>query len=78
MGSAASTTGHFVDDLVRISPELVLVDPELSRRVRPRLPLLFRRRKPPLPSLHLHPLAPPSIRPSGESAATALATPAGT
>ena len=54
MGSAASTTGHLVDDLARISPELVLVDPELSRRVRPRLPLLFRRRRPPLAPLRLH------------------------
>lgn len=56
MGSAASTTGHLVDDLVRITPELVLVDPELSRRVRPRLPLLFRRRSAPLPPLRLQPL----------------------
>jgi hypothetical protein len=53
MGAAASTTDHLVDDLVRITPELVLVDPELSRRVRPRLPLLFRRRRPPLPALRL-------------------------
>ena len=53
MGSAASTTGHLVDDLVRITPELVLVDPELSRRVRPRVPLVFRRGRPPLPSLSL-------------------------
>jgi hypothetical protein len=57
MGSAASTTGHLVDDLVRITPELVLVDPELSRRVRPRLPLLFSRRRPPLPSLGLDPVS---------------------
>ena len=48
-GAPASTiTRH-----PRISPELVLVDPELSRRVRPRVPLLFRRRTPPLPVLHL-------------------------
>jgi hypothetical protein len=47
MASAA----HTLDDHARISPELVLVDPELSRRVRPRVPLLFRRRKPPLPVL---------------------------
>ena len=53
MGSAASTNDHRVDDLVRITPELVLVDPELSRRVRPRLPLLFRRTRAPLPALHL-------------------------
>jgi hypothetical protein len=52
MGSAASTNDH-LDDLVRITPELVLVDPELSRRVRPRLPLLFRRTRAPLPALHL-------------------------
>ena len=56
MGSAASTTGHLVDDLVRITPDLVLVDPELSRRVRPRLPLLFGRRRAPLPSLSLQPV----------------------
>ena len=51
MASAA----HTIDDHAhsRISPELVLVDPELSRRVRPRVPLLFRRRTPPLPALHL-------------------------
>ena len=52
MGSAASTSGHRADDLARITPELVLVDPDLSRRVRPRVPLLFRRRRPPLPVLH--------------------------
>lgn len=52
MGSAASTPGHRADDLPRITPELVLVDPELSRRVRHRVPLLFRRRTPPLPVLH--------------------------
>jgi hypothetical protein len=51
--TAASTDGDYVDDLSRISPELVLVDPELSGRVRPRLPLSFRRRRPPLPVLHL-------------------------
>jgi hypothetical protein len=56
MGSAASSTDHPVDDLVRITPELVLVDPELSRRVRPRLPLLFRRRRAPLPALRLQPV----------------------
>lgn len=51
MASAA----HTIDDHVhsRISPELVLVDPELSRRVRPRVPLHFLRRTPPLPALHL-------------------------
>ena len=51
MASAA----HTIDDHAhsRITPELVLVDPELSRRVRPRVPLLFRRRTPPLPVLHL-------------------------
>jgi hypothetical protein len=51
MTPAASGVGACVDDLPRISPELVLVDPELSRRVRPRVPLPFRRRRPPLPSL---------------------------
>ena len=51
MGSAASTTGARADELVRITPELVLVDPDLSRRVRPRVPLLFRRRRPPRPVL---------------------------
>jgi hypothetical protein len=53
MTPAASGVGACVDDLPRISPELVLVDPELSRRVRPRLPLLFLRRRAPLPPLHL-------------------------
>lgn len=52
MGSAASISGHHADGLARITPELVLVDPDLSRRVRPRVPLLFRRRQPPLPVLH--------------------------
>ncbi len=77
MGSAASTTGHRVDDLSRITPELVLVDPELSRQVRPHLPLFFRRRRPPLPSLSLHPGASPvndptSVdgRPSGPTTPT--------
>jgi hypothetical protein len=51
MGSAASTTDHSVDDLLRVSPELVLVDPALSERLRPRLPLVFLRSRPPLPSL---------------------------
>jgi hypothetical protein len=51
MASAA----HTIDDHAHsgISPELVLVDPELARRVRPRIPLLFRHRKPPLPALRL-------------------------
>jgi len=51
MTPAASGVGACVDDLPRISPELVLVDPELSQRVRPRVPLPFRRRRPPLPPL---------------------------
>jgi hypothetical protein len=52
MTPAASGVGACVDDLPRISPELVLVDPELSRRVRPRVPILSRRpRRPPLPPL---------------------------
>lgn len=55
MDPAASTTGDRGDNLGRISPELVLVDPELSRRVRPRLPLRFRRRRPPLPALPREP-----------------------
>jgi hypothetical protein len=70
MGSAASTTGHLVDDLVRITPELVLVDPELSRRVRPRLPLLFQRRRPPLPPLSLQ-----VARGSSDSGTASLMTP---
>lgn len=54
MVSAAHAVGDVAFELPRISPELVLVDPELSRRVRPRVPLLsFRRRRPPLPSLAL-------------------------
>ena len=51
MTPAASGVGARVDDLPRISPELVLVDRELSRRVRPRVPLPFRRLRPPLPPL---------------------------
>jgi hypothetical protein len=50
--SVAATDGAHADDLPRISPELVLVDPVLSQRVRPRVPLHFRRRRPPLPALH--------------------------
>ena len=53
MASAARTIDDHAHDHSGISPELVLVDPELSRRVRPRVPLLFRRRKPPLPVLHV-------------------------
>ena len=40
MTPAARAVGDRADDLPRISPELVLVDPELSRRVRPRVPIL--------------------------------------
>jgi hypothetical protein len=50
MASAAHTIDNHAH--ARISPELVLVDPELLRRVRPRVPLLFQRRTPPLPVLH--------------------------
>ena len=53
MASAARMIDDHAHDRSGISPELVLVDPELSRRVRPRVPLLFRRRKPPLPVLHV-------------------------
>ena len=53
MASAAPSIDDHGHDHSGISPELVLVDPELSRRVRPRVPLLFRRRRPPLPVLHL-------------------------
>lgn len=52
MASAARTIDDDLDGCSRISPELVMVDPDLSRRVRPRVPLLFRRRTPPLPVLH--------------------------
>jgi hypothetical protein len=54
MGRTMASAAHTLDDssFSRISPELVLVDPELAGRVRPRIPLLFRRRKPPLPVLH--------------------------
>ena len=66
MASAA----HTIEDHAhpRISPELVLVDPELSRRVRPRVPLGFRRRTPPLPVLHLvgQADAPPVTAASGQ------------
>jgi hypothetical protein len=73
MGSAASTTGHRVDDLVRISPELVLVDPELSRKVRPRVPLLFRRRRAPLPPLRLE-AAPAAIEGSSPDSLSPTST----
>jgi hypothetical protein len=52
MTSVAATDGAYADDLPRISPELVLVDPELSKRVRPRVPLPLRRGHAPLPALH--------------------------
>jgi hypothetical protein len=52
MTSVAATDGAFADDLPQISPELVLVDPELSKRVRSRVPLPFRRVRAPLPALH--------------------------
>jgi len=55
MDGPMASAAHTIDDHAhsRITPDLVLVDPELSRRVRPRVPLLFRRRTPPLPVLHL-------------------------
>jgi hypothetical protein len=55
MRPVMASAAHTIDDHAHsgISPELVLVDPELSGRVRPRIPLLFRRRTPPLPVLHL-------------------------
>ena len=53
MTSGAATDGDYADDLPRISPELVLVDPELSKLVRPRVPLPFRRERAPLPALHV-------------------------
>ena len=60
MTSVAATDGAYADDLQRISPELVLVDPELSGRVRPRVPLPFGRGRPPLPALRLMADADPS------------------
>ena len=69
MTPAACAFGDRADDLPRISPELVLVDPELSRRVRPRVPILSRRRRqPPLPSLSLRQMP-------GEPSQSGLATP---
>lgn len=53
MSSIAATVGDPTDEFLLVTPELVLVDPELARRVRPRIPLSFRRRTPPLPPLHL-------------------------
>jgi hypothetical protein len=56
MNETMASAAPHIDDHARdsrISPELVLVDPELSRRVRPRVPLLHRRRKPPLPVLNI-------------------------
>jgi hypothetical protein len=54
MDGPMASAAHTIDDHAhsRITPELVLVDPELSRRVRPRVPLHFLRRTPPLPALH--------------------------
>jgi hypothetical protein len=40
-------------DIVRISPELALVDPELAYRVRRRIPRKVPGMRPPLPSLRL-------------------------
>ena len=42
-------------DIVRISPELALVDPELARRVRRRIPRKIPGLRPPLPSLSVVP-----------------------
>ena len=52
MTSVAATDGDYADDLPRLITELVLVDPELSKLVRPRVPLPFRRGRAPLPALH--------------------------
>ena len=73
MASAARMIDDHAHDHSGISPELVLVDPELSRRVRPRVPLLFRRRKPPLPVLHVvadAPLASASAIDAGPGSST--------
>jgi len=40
-------------DVPRISPELVLVDPELAERVRHRIPRKLPGHRPPLPALRL-------------------------
>ena len=40
-------------DITRISPELALVDPELARRVRHRVPQKRLGQRPPLPVLRL-------------------------
>lgn len=42
-------------DIARISPELALVDEELARRVRHRVPRKLPGRRPPLPILRLAP-----------------------
>lgn len=41
------------EDIARISPELALVDPELARRVRHRVPQKRLGHRPPLPVLRL-------------------------
>jgi hypothetical protein len=66
MNGSMASAAHTIDDHThsRISPELVLVDPELSRRVRPRVPLRFGRRKSPLPVLR----GAPAVASRGEAA----------
>lgn len=49
----SSETNHDGDAIARTSPELALVDPELSGRLRRRLRVRPRRMKPPLPVLNL-------------------------
>jgi hypothetical protein len=51
------------DLLARVSPELALVDPELGRRLRLRLPARLPRTRPPLPVLRL--LPPPETSANG-------------
>ena len=48
-------------DIARISPELALVDPELARRLRGRVPQKRLGQRPPLPVLRL----PPDVRETG-------------
>ena len=67
--SMDSTAVTKTPDIARISPELVLVDPELARRVRRRVPQKRLGHRPPLPVLRL----PAVLEPGGDAVQHAAA-----
>jgi hypothetical protein len=57
-------------DVTRVSPELALVDPELARRLRLRLPRRLPPRRPPVPVLRLAASAEGAADPGARRTAT--------